>query len=149
MYFKISPSTIHQIEPFEVRNSKSFLGRGSPSPSPDPPPALSRASPSILRRFAPSIRASSGSASQLLKRGCALATRVQAWKRRLIHGYSKTGYKQSQSEINHDHFSPWNFMKTESSGNCKQAWQIIKLVTSQIRRQVEVGVPPFKIVLKI
>ena len=35
-YFKIYLSTIHQIERFEVRNSKTFLGRGSPSPLPRP-----------------------------------------------------------------------------------------------------------------
>ena len=31
-YFKISLSSIHQVERFEVQNSKNFLGRGSPSP---------------------------------------------------------------------------------------------------------------------
>ena len=38
-YFKIYLSTIHQIERFEVQNSKKFLG-DSPSPSPDPFPLL-------------------------------------------------------------------------------------------------------------
>ena len=35
---KIPVSSIHQIELFEVRNFKSFLGRGSPSPLPRPLP---------------------------------------------------------------------------------------------------------------
>ena len=45
-HFKISVSTIHQIERSEVQNSKYFLGRGSPSPLPRPLP-LSRALSSI------------------------------------------------------------------------------------------------------
>ena len=42
VFFKIniSVSSIHQIEQFEVRNSKNFLGRGSPSPLPRPLPPL-------------------------------------------------------------------------------------------------------------
>ena len=39
-YIKISVSIIPQIELFEVRNSKNFLGRGSPSPLPRPLPPL-------------------------------------------------------------------------------------------------------------
>ena len=42
-YFKISVSTIHQIERFEVTNSKQFL-EGSASPLPRPLPAICRAS---------------------------------------------------------------------------------------------------------
>ena len=40
-YFKIYLSTIHQIERFEVQNSKNIPGRGSPSPLPRPPPPRS------------------------------------------------------------------------------------------------------------
>ena len=59
-YFKISLSTIHQIEQFEIQNSKKFPGKGLPSPS----PAFYQASPFF--------RASPDSDPQLLKRGCAL-----------------------------------------------------------------------------
>ena len=61
-YFKISLSTIHQFERFEVRNSKIFLGRDSPSPLTQALPLIG-ASPSNLRRLTPSIRASPDSDS--------------------------------------------------------------------------------------
>ena len=46
-YFKFSVSIIHQIERFEIRNSKMFWGGAHRAPSPDPSFALSWASPSI------------------------------------------------------------------------------------------------------
>ena len=58
---------------FEI--PKIFWGGAHRAPSPDPSPAHSRASPSNLGRFAPSIRASPDSDPQLLKRGCAPAAR--------------------------------------------------------------------------
>ena len=47
-YFKIDLRTIHQIERFEVQNSKKNSEEGLTEPSSQtPPPALYRASPSI------------------------------------------------------------------------------------------------------